>query len=176
MKRFYYSSRCVAIAADNDNDDDDCSTHHLDQGDIDVDVDDDEDDDDNGGDTGNNINCDGSTNRRRTTTTTAKSSRREDDEDRIATAARQFTILTCRATACTAQRQRFGQDEFATYSAFSVRAVAAAAAATAATTAAATDDDDNVDNLCWSTRGGGRNILFGGVFVWSVCGNRPCRV
>lgn len=34
----------------------------------------------------------------------------------------QFTIYTCGASACTAQRQRLGLDEFATYTALSVRA------------------------------------------------------
>jgi (2Fe-2S) ferredoxin len=38
------------------------------------------------------------------------------------TTARQFKILTCRASACAAQRERYGLDEFATYTALSVRA------------------------------------------------------
>jgi hypothetical protein len=38
------------------------------------------------------------------------------------TTARRFKILTCRATACAAQRERWGLDEFATYAALSVRA------------------------------------------------------
>jgi (2Fe-2S) ferredoxin len=57
----------------------------------------------------------------------------DDDDDRCSssrtanrstmmTTACQFKILTCRASACAAQRERYGLDEFATYTTLSVRA------------------------------------------------------
>jgi hypothetical protein len=71
--------------------------------------------------------------RRAATTNDEPTAVSDDDDDgcnsssstanrRTMATARRFKILTCRATACAAQRERWGLDEFATYAALSVRA------------------------------------------------------